>query len=102
VITAKGETILVRPNEARVVGVLASHPSYSEPGLVALENDQRTLTLNGRNWRQKVLQSTAPIDCVAVSHAFPHIAYSTTTGEVVVFSLQHRADICRYVVERPA
>jgi hypothetical protein len=102
VITAKGETILVRPNEASVVGVLANDIKGGEPGLVALEGDQRTLTLNGRNWRHKILQSTAPIDCVVVSHAARHIAYSTVTGEIVVYSLQHRTDLCRYVTERPA
>jgi hypothetical protein len=101
VVSAKGETVLVRPNEASVVGVLVNVPKGSDPGLLVLESDHQTLTLNGRNWRQKILQSTAPIDRVVVSHAAPNIAYSTVTGEIVVYSLQHGADLCRYVQGEP-
>lgn len=97
VITAKGETVLVRPNGAKVVGVLADVASGSEPGLLALEGDQLNLTLNGRNWRRKILQANSPIDRVAVSHTTHNIAYSTITGEIVVYSLKHCANLCRYV-----
>ena len=94
VMSAKGEDLLARPHGASVVGVLAG--SRHEPGLLALEDDGRTLTLHGRNWRQKVLESSTPIERVAVSTDAPRVAYSTFGGEVVVYSLQHRADLCRY------
>jgi hypothetical protein len=94
VMSAKGEDLLARPHGASVVGVLDG--SRHEPGLLALEDDRRTLTLHGRNWRQKVLESSAPIERVAVSTAAPRVAYSTVGGEVVVHSLQHRTDLCRY------
>jgi hypothetical protein len=97
VISAKGETVLVKPSGAeRVVGVIANTPLGKEPGLVALDGDQRTLTLNGHNWRQTILKANAPVNRVTVSHVAPYIAYSTTNGEIVVYSLQHRADLCRY------
>jgi len=99
IVTAKGESILARPNGARVVGVLAERAPGSEPGLLALENDQRTITLNGRNWRKKVLEANGPIDRVAVSQTAPYIAYSTVNGEIVVYSLTHNADLCRYLTE---
>ncbi|HZB45998.1 MAG TPA: hypothetical protein VE360_12160, partial [Pyrinomonadaceae bacterium] len=94
VLSAKGENLLARPHGASVVGVLAG--TQREPGLLALEDDGRTLTLHGRNWRQKVLESSAPIERVTVSADAPRVAYSTFGGEVVVYSLQHRADLCRY------
>jgi hypothetical protein len=94
VLSAKGEDLLARPYGASVVGVLTG--SHHEPGLLALEDDRRTLTLHGRNWRQKVLESSTPIERVAVSTDTPRIAYSTAGGEVVVYSIQHRTDLCRY------
>jgi hypothetical protein len=98
VIIAKSETVLVKPSGAeRVVGVMAGTQLSREPGLVALDGDRRTLTLSGRNWRQTILKANAPIDRVTVSTAAPHIAYSTVNGEVVVYSVPHRADLCRYL-----
>lgn len=97
VISAKGESVLIRPNQAKVVGVLTNLPKGSDPALLALESDQRTLTVNGRNWRQNILQSSTPIDRVVVCHSNLNIAYSTTAGEIVVYSLRYRTDVCRYV-----
>jgi hypothetical protein len=84
-----------------VVGLLVNIFKGDDPGLLALESDRQTLTLNGRNWRHEILQSTAPIDRVAVSHTAPNIAYSTVSGEIVVYSLQHRANLCRYEQGKP-
>lgn len=95
VMSAKGESLLARPHGASVVGVVTGEGRL-EPGLLALEDDRRTLTLHGRNWRQKVLKSGTQIERVAVSACAPRVAYSTTAGEVVVYSLQHRADLCRF------
>lgn len=98
VVSEKGETVLVKPSGAeRVVGVIAGTELSREPGLIALDGDRRTLTLNVRNRRQTILKANAPIDRVTVGTAAPHIAYSTTSGEIVVYSLQHRADLCRYL-----
>lgn len=94
VMSAKGEDLLARPHGASVVGVLTA--KHGEPGLLALEDDRRTLTLHGRNWWQKVLESSTPIEQVTVSTDAPRVAYSTIGGEVVVYSLQHRAELCRY------
>lgn len=93
-LSAKGEELLARPHAASVVGVMAG--THNEPGLLALEDDRRTLVLHGRNWRQKVLVSGSPIERVAVSADAPRVAYSTAAGEIVVYSPQHRADLCRY------
>jgi hypothetical protein len=95
--SAKGEDLLARPHGASVVGVLTG--SQHEPGLLALEDDRRTLTLHGRNWRQKVLESGAEIERVTVSSDAARIAYLTVAGEVVVHSLPHRADLCRFQQE---
>jgi hypothetical protein len=96
IVTARGERVLVRPNAAKVVGVLTDG---TEPGLLALESDGRTLALHGRNWRKKILEANSTIDRVSVSQVLPYIAYSTINGEIVVYSLTHRADLCRYQTE---
>jgi hypothetical protein len=101
VISATGETVLVRPHGAKVVGVLADSKRGGGPGLVALENDRRTLTLNGRSWRRTILQADAPIDRVAVSTFWPYVAYSTVAGEIVIYSLAHGQNLCRYRGEEP-
>lgn len=95
VIGAKGEVLLARPHGASVVGVL-TRDDRGEPGLLALEDDRRALTLHGRKWKQKVLESSSEIERVTVSTNAAHIAYSNAAGEVVVYSLAHRADLCRY------
>lgn len=95
VLSAKGEELLARPHGASVVGVLAGE-GRGGPGLLALADDRRTLALHGRNWRQKVLESGAEIERVAVSSHAQRIAYTTAAGEVVVYSLEHRADLCRF------
>ena len=92
--SAKGEDLLTRPPASSVVGVLMG--STQEPGLLALEDDRRTLTLHGRTWWQKVLESATEIERVTVSTDAPHVAYTTAAGEVVVYSLRHRTDLCRY------
>ena len=97
-----GETILIRPHGAKVVGVFANYKRDAEPGLLALESDQRTLTLNGRNWRRQILVASAPINHVAVSNVHPYIAYSTVANEVVVYSLSHNANLCRYLGDKVA
>ncbi len=103
VISAVGETVLVRPHKAKVVGVMANSRRHeSEPGLLALEDNQRTITLNGRNWRKEILEASAPIDRVAVDHVRPFIAYSTTANELVVHSVTHETPLCRYVGDEPA
>ena len=96
VISEKGQKVLIKPNKAKVVGVLAED-SFAEPGLLALEDNLQNVTLNGRNWRKEIFRAHAPIEHIAVSQRMPYIAYSTINGEIVVYSVQHRADLCRYL-----
>jgi hypothetical protein len=99
VISEKGQKVLVRPNGAKVVGVLADERGGTEPGLLALEDDRQTVTLNGRNWRKEIFRAHAPVEHMVLSQRVPCIAYSTVDGEIVVYSVPHRADLCRYLRE---
>jgi hypothetical protein len=67
--------------------------------LLALEDDQRTVTLNGRDWRKEILQAHAPVAHITLCQRAPYIAYSTVDGEIVIHSVRHRADLCRYFPE---
>ena len=97
VITEKGQKVLVKPSGAKVFGVLMNQQNHPEPGLLALEDDRQTVTLNGRTWRREILRTHAPVEHVALCQRQPYIAYSTVDGEIVIYSIQHRADLCRYL-----
>jgi hypothetical protein len=99
VISNDGQKVLAKPASAKVFGVLVDEPNATEPGLLALEDDQRTVTLNGRDWRKEILQAHAPVAHITLCQRAPYIAYSTVDGEIVIYSVRHRADLCRYFPE---
>jgi hypothetical protein len=99
VITAKGQKDLEKPDGARVFGVFADERIATEPGLLSLEDDLRTVTMSGNDWRKELLQAHAPVQHIAFCQRVPYIAYSTVNGEIVIYSVNHRADLCRYAVE---
>lgn len=90
---------IVKPHGAKVFGVLAHERFGHEPGLLALEDDLQTVTLNGRNWRKEIFRAHAPVEHIALCQRDPCIAYSTIVGEIVVYSVNYRADLCRYLPE---
>ncbi len=96
VISARGDLILSPPSGANIVG-FARHIRKNEPGLLALEDDRRALTLYGNQWQHEILTAPAAISHLAVSHAAPNIAYSTIEGEVIVYSLAYEAALCRFL-----
>lgn len=95
----KEERSLVKPVGSKVFGVLVHERGVTKPGLLALEDDLQTVTLNGNNWRKEVFRTHAPVEHIALSQRFPYIAYSTVNGEIVVYSTHHGADLCRYLPE---
>jgi hypothetical protein len=99
VIYSKGQQDLVKPYGATVFGVMIDARSVAEPALLALEDDLQTVSLNGRNWRKEILRAHAQIKHIALCQREPYIAYSTVDGEIVVYSVDHRADLCRYSPE---
>jgi hypothetical protein len=98
VISNKGIQVLVKPAGAKVLGVLTDE-CYSEPGLLALEDDLQTVTLNGHDWRKEIFRAHAPVKHAAMCSRRPDVAYSTVDNEIVVYSLRHGADLCRYLPE---
>ena len=99
VITGKGQQVLVKPHGAKVFGVLVNERSGGEAGLLALEDNRRTVTLNGRDWRKEIFHAHAPVEHIAHCQRVPYIAYSTVDGEIVIYSVRHHADLCRYLPE---
>ena len=96
VIFSRGQKDLVKPYGAKVFGVFVDDRNSAEPGLLALEDDLQTVSLNGHNWRREILRAHASIEHIALCQRAPYIAYSTVDGEIVIHSLHHRADLCRY------
>src|ERR1044072_5395814 len=92
VINASGQKDLVEPYGAKVFGVLLDERVNKEPGLIALEDDLQTVSLNGRNWRKEILRAHAQIEHIALCQRHPYIAYSTADREIVIYSVHHRAD----------
>ena len=96
VIGDKGPMTLVKPSGAKVFGILVDERSGTKPGLLALEDNLQTVTLNGRNWRTDIFRAHAPVEHIALCQRAPYIAYSTVDGEIVIYSMRYRSDLCRY------
>jgi hypothetical protein len=99
VIGNQGQQAVVKPRGAKVVGVLLLPRIRLEPGLLVLEDDLQTVTLNGRDLRKEIFRAHAPVEHIVLCQTAPYIAYSTIHGEIVVYSLRHEADLCRYLPE---
>jgi hypothetical protein len=99
VITDTAQKALAKPKGAKVIGVLVEERSDGEPGLLVLEDNFRTVTLNGHKWRKEIFHAHAQVAQIAVCQRAPYIAYSTVAGEIVIHSLRHGADLCRYLPE---
>jgi hypothetical protein len=100
IVSSKAHKVLAKPAGAKVFGVLTDHDrSDHDAGLLSLEDDGQTVTLDGRNWRKEVFRAHAPVQHIALCQRAPYIAYSTIYDEIVIYSVQHRADLCRYVAD---
>ena len=99
VISNKGTKIVIKPGGAKVFGVLVDERTFTEPGLLALEDDLQTVTLTGYNWQKEIFRAHARVEHIALCQRVPYIAYSTVDGEIVIYSVRHRADLCRYLPE---
>ena len=93
VISNEGQQSLVSSRGAKVFGVLLEGV---RSGLIALEDDLQTVTLNGSDWRKEMFRAHAPVEHIVLCQRPRHIAYSTVYGEIVVYSPWHNADVCRY------
>jgi hypothetical protein len=90
------QTTLIRvPSDVTVLGVCRNVRRNSEPGVLVLEGDGRTIVHLGANWTRKLPRAGGPIDRTAVSAARPYVAWTTTQGELVVYSLDHEAPVLR-------
>ncbi len=82
-----GQQLFRPPGDGRVVGVVFPGASWTGPALVVLGADRHTLWLLGRERHVVLPRASAAIAHVAVSPYDPLVAYSTTTGDVCVYSL---------------
>jgi len=100
VVSRKEIKVLAKPVGAKVFGVLMDDDRGDhDAGLLTLEDDRQTVTLNGRNWRKEIFRAHAAVEHIALCQREPYIAYSTVHGEIVIYSVQHRSDLCRYFSE---
>ncbi|HYV12304.1 MAG TPA: hypothetical protein VE980_15505 [Pyrinomonadaceae bacterium] len=99
VITGSERKELVKPYGVKVFGVFTDYHSGPEPGLLAVEDDLQTVSLNGHDWRKEILRAHSTIEHISLSQREPYIAYSTVDGEIVIYSIRHHTDLCRYLPE---
>jgi hypothetical protein len=103
IFSADGESYHPRPEGTQVVGVSFIMPHEGrrkvEPALLLLEEDRRTLTLRGITQSQRFHTAPAPIEQISASTSAPYLAYSTTEGEVVVYSLLAKSRLGNFLTE---
>jgi hypothetical protein len=82
------------------MGVTRNVQRASEPGVVVLEGDGRTVTIVGQSWTRRLPRASAPIENLVVSAGTACVAWTTTHGELVVHSIDHDADVLRLQLTR--
>jgi len=80
-----------------IVGVI-QEPSYAE-ALVSLRENRHVVTLKGPDWERTLFESPDSIAHLTVCQGKPWIAYSTTKGDVTVYSVPLAQSLCRYLNE---
>jgi len=80
-----------------IVGVI-QEPNYAE-ALVSLRENRHLVTLKGPDWERTVFESPDSIAHLTVCQGRPWIAYSTTKGDVTVYSVPLAQSLCRYLNE---
>lgn len=97
VITSYGEKYIDADPAGSVVGVFQD-PSFSpEAGLIELAENRRTLNFNaGKKYSKRIFTADEEIRKIIFSHRSPVCAYQTVSGEIVIFSLTHRAPIANF------
>ena len=80
-----------------IVGVI-QEPNYAE-ALVSLRDNRHVVTLKGPDWERTLFESPDSIAHLTVCQGKPWIAYSTTKGDVIVYSLPLAQSLCRYLNE---
>ncbi len=90
------ERIMPRP-KGEVVGVFQDSRLAPKSGFFELMEDRRTLEFSWQYGRRKtILTAEEEIVKVEFSPRSPILAYQTKSGELVIYSLTHRAPIGRY------
>jgi hypothetical protein len=95
-LSEKGELELIAvPVGSRVIAI-CRRPLKLERGILFLEPDARTFRLVGSFFDEKVLSAGDAVVEAAVDDGAKTLAFVTTTGELVVYSLQDRAILARF------
>jgi hypothetical protein len=98
ILSARGRSFLTPFAGTRVQGIVRD-AQRGEPGLLLLDEDRRTLVVAGLSWTRRLAPAAAEIVHAAASVNRPHVAYVTTSGEVVVLSLDHDSPLVRLIPE---
>jgi len=98
ILGARGRSFLTPFAGTQVKGIVRD-AQRGEPGLLLLDEDRRTLVVAGLGWTRRLAPAAAEIVHAAASASRPQVAYVTSSGEVVVLSLDHDAPIVRLIPE---
>jgi hypothetical protein len=90
---ARGTSVIRVPSDLRTLGVTRNLHRGSEPGVVVLDGDGRTVIVVGQSWTRRLPRASAPIENLVVSSGSACVAWITTSGELVVHSIDHDADV---------
>ena len=99
ILSANGTSAIELPNGWEAIGLArfsVDKAARRGPAVVALGQDDRTVSLVGKESWETAFRARAPIRHITVSGAAPYIAYLTADAELVVYSITHRAALCRF------
>ncbi len=83
--------------DSQVVGVGYNPSEFDrQRGLVVLESDRRTFALRNLTTHIPIHTAAAAVEQVTLSPSSRSIAYATSAGEVVVYSIVQKEVLCRY------
>lgn len=95
-INDQNEIDLPQAKNCTVFGAYQNPAFDSSIGLLELDDDRRTVFFNANVRRKHIFTADDEIESIIQSQRSPLIAYRTVLNEIIVYSVTHRAEVCRY------
>lgn len=86
----------IRTEEKQEIAGVIQETNYAE-ALISLRENRHVVTLKGSDWERTLFETPDSIAHLTVSQTRPWFAYSTTKGDITVYSLPLARSLCRYL-----